>query len=90
MQAPYWSRKADIGDSAVRRPIIEAAGFDADALEARAAQDDVAALWQSNREVAKEAGVFGLPTFRYQGELYWGQDSLPFLERHLEGARLIA
>ncbi|ANH07572.1 2-hydroxychromene-2-carboxylate isomerase [Shinella sp. HZN7] len=90
LQAPYWSRKVDIGDIAVRRPIIEAAGFDADALETRAAQDDVAALWQSNREVAKEAGVFGLPTFRYQGELYWGQDSLPFLERHLEGARLIA
>jgi len=36
------------------------------------------------------AGVFGFPTFRYDGELYWGQDSLPFLERHLNGEKLIA
>ncbi len=90
LQQAFWSTGADIGNADVRKAIADAAGFDGAALEARAALPDIAELWSSNREVAKEAGVFGLPTFRYDGELYWGQDSLPFLERHLSGERLVA
>jgi 2-hydroxychromene-2-carboxylate isomerase len=50
----------------------------------------VQSAWKANYETARGAGVFGLPTFRYDGELYWGQDSLPFLERHMKGEKLIA
>ncbi|AGB75662.1 MULTISPECIES: 2-hydroxychromene-2-carboxylate isomerase [Rhizobium] len=90
LQHAFWGTAADIGNADVRKAIAEAAGFDGAALEARAALPDIAELWSSNRDVAKEAGVFGLPTFRYEGELYWGQDSLPFLERHLRGEKLVA
>ncbi|MGI6245344.1 MAG: 2-hydroxychromene-2-carboxylate isomerase [Pseudochelatococcus sp.] len=85
LQEALWVRAEDIGNADVRRAIADAAGFDGAALEARAQQDDVQGVWKSNYAVAKAAGVFGLPTFRYDGELYWGQDSLPFLERHLNG-----
>lgn len=90
LQQAFWSTGADIGNGDVRKAIADAAGFDGAALEARAALPDITELWSSNRDVAKEAGVFGLPTFRYEGELYWGQDSLPFLERHLSGEKLVA
>ena len=90
LQQAFWSTGADIGNGDVRKTIADAAGFDGAALEARAKLADITELWSGNRDVAKEAGVFGLPTFRYDGELYWGQDSLPFLERHLSGEKLVA
>ncbi|MGM4984018.1 MULTISPECIES: 2-hydroxychromene-2-carboxylate isomerase [Rhizobium] len=90
LQQAFWSNGADIGNADVRKAIANGAGFDGAALEARAAFPDISEFWSNNREVAKEAGVFGLPTFRYEGELYWGQDSLPFLERHLSGEKLVA
>jgi 2-hydroxychromene-2-carboxylate isomerase len=90
LQEAFWRRGEDIGNAEVRRRIVEAAGFDADALEALAQGDEVQAIRASSYETAKEAGVFGVPTYRYEGELYWGQDSLPFLERHLKGEKLVA
>jgi len=32
---------------------------------------------------AQERGVFGAPTFFHQGEMFWGADRLPALERHI-------
>ncbi len=90
LQEAFWVRGEDIGQPAVRRAIAEAAGFDALTLEKRADSDAVQAIRTSSYETAKAAGVFGVPTYRYDGELYWGQDSLPFLERHLKGEKLVA
>ncbi len=90
LQEAFWARGEDIGNADVRRAIVEAAGFDASALDELAESDAVQAIRSSSYETAKAAGVFGVPTFRYEGELYWGQDSLPFLERHLKGEKLVA
>jgi len=90
LQQAFWVGAEDIGNAAVRKAIVDAAGFDGAALEEKAQQTDVQAIWKSNYDIAKAAGVFGFPTFRYDGELYWGQDSLPFLERHLNGEKLVA
>ena len=90
LQEAFWTRGTDIGRAEVRTAIADAAGFDGAALEQRAQEGQVQAIWKSNAETAKAAGVFGLPTFRYDGELYWGQDSLPFLERHLNGEKIVA
>ncbi|NNU48673.1 2-hydroxychromene-2-carboxylate isomerase [Rhizobium sp. WYCCWR 11279] len=90
LQEAFWLRGENIGDAEVRRAIADAAGFDGTALDERAQSDTVLSIWKANYEIAKDAGVFGLPTFRYEDELYWGQDSLPFLERHLKGAKLVA
>ncbi|QPB22402.1 DsbA family protein [Rhizobium sp. 007] len=90
LQEAFWSRGKNIGDAEVRRTIADTAGFDGAALDERAQSDAVQSIWKANYETAKHAGVFGLPTFRYEDELYWGQDSLPFLERHLKDEKLIA
>jgi 2-hydroxychromene-2-carboxylate isomerase len=90
LQEAFWGRGEDIGNSDVRRAIAEAAGFDAEALDDRGQSDAAQAIRASSFETAKAAGVFGVPTYRYEGELYWGQDSLPFLERHLRGEKLVA
>jgi 2-hydroxychromene-2-carboxylate isomerase len=90
LQEAFWVRGEDIGNADVCRAIATAAGFDAAALDKHGQSDAVAALQKASFEAAREAGVFGVPTYRYQDELYWGQDSLPFLERHLRGEKLAA
>jgi len=90
LQEAFWVRGEDIGKADVRRAIATAAGFDSAALDEHGQSDTVVALQKASFEAAKTAGVFGVPTYRYQDELYWGQDSLPFLERHLRGEKLAA
>jgi len=90
LQEAFWTRREDIGQATVRQEIADAAGFDGARLNELAQADAVQSIWKSNVETAKAAGVFGLPTFRFEDELYWGQDSLPFLERHLKGEKLVA
>ncbi|RWR12225.1 2-hydroxychromene-2-carboxylate isomerase [Paenirhodobacter populi] len=84
----FWGRGEDVGLPEVRKAIADAAGLDGAALEDYAKSDAVAARKRESYEIAKEAGVFGIPSYRHEGELFWGQDSLPFLERHLKGEKL--
>uniref|UniRef100_UPI003100ACBA 2-hydroxychromene-2-carboxylate isomerase n=1 Tax=Neorhizobium sp. EC2-8 TaxID=3129230 RepID=UPI003100ACBA len=90
LQEAFWGRGEDIGKEEIRRAIAHAAGFDGAALDEQGQSDAVRAVREASYGTAKAAGVFGLPTFRYENELYWGQDSLPFLERHLKGEKLVA
>ncbi|UXS05461.1 2-hydroxychromene-2-carboxylate isomerase [Agrobacterium tumefaciens] len=90
LQQAFWGRGDDIGNAGVRRSIADAAGFDGAALDELAESDAIQTIRDADFEIAKTSGVFGLPTYGYEGELYWGQDSLPFLERHLKGEKLVA
>lgn len=82
----FWSpEKADIGKPEIRAAIASQAGFDGAALLAREPAADVTARWDQNHVDAKALGLFGFPTCTYDGEMYWGQDNLDFLERHLQG-----
>jgi 2-hydroxychromene-2-carboxylate isomerase len=85
LQEAFWSQARDIGQPHVRVAIADAAGFDGTALLQRQADEDVREKWAADRAHALKNGVFGFPTFLYGGEIYWGQDNLPFLERHFAG-----
>lgn len=87
LQHAFWAEAKDIGDPHVRAGVANAAGIDGDALARREADEDVRAKWAADRSHAIAAGVFGFPSYLHDGELYWGQDNLPFLERHLRGDR---
>jgi 2-hydroxychromene-2-carboxylate isomerase len=88
LQEAFWVRGEDIGDAEVRRALADGAGFHGTALERKAQTDTTQAIWNGNIEIARQAGVFGIPTYRHEDELYWGQDSLPFLARHLGGEKI--
>lgn len=85
IQEAFWVQAENIGDPEVRKAIADAAGFDGAQLLLRETDADVKVKWAADRDHALQSGVFGFPTYRFDGELYWGQDSLPFLERHLQG-----
>lgn len=88
LHAAFWSRAEDIGRESVRVAVADRAGFDGAALEARAGDEDVVTRLAESLDLATRAGVFGVPTYRHRGALFWGQDSLAFLETHLRGEAL--
>jgi len=54
--------------------------------DARIAAPEVKQQVRSNTELAIERGVFGVPTFVVDGELFWGYDAIPFLVDYLDDA----
>lgn len=51
---------------------------------------EVKAQLQAHGAAAIAQGVFGVPTFVLDGQVFWGQDALPMLRSHLEGDALSA
>lgn len=49
-----------------------------------ALHDAVQAAYVRNTDAAVAAGVFGSPSYVLDGELFWGQDRLEFLELALQ------
>jgi len=50
---------------------------------ARLGNDDIKDALRKNTELAAGRGVFGVPTFEVDGELFWGADSIEFLNAFL-------
>jgi carboxymethylenebutenolidase len=40
--------------------------------------------YEQDSEAAIAAGVFGAPSYVIDGEIFWGQDRLDFVQRRLE------
>lgn len=84
LQKALWEDKRDIAQSEVRIAVAVEAGLDGLLLNRRESDQDVQDTWDRGLYAATELGVFGSPTYVYEGELYWGQDSLFLLQRRLE------
>ncbi len=78
-----WAEERDITDADVLNTILRENGFDVAALNAAAGGDDVAAAYAKGTEQANAAQVFGAPSYVFDGEIFWGQDRLDFLDRAL-------
>jgi 2-hydroxychromene-2-carboxylate isomerase len=82
----FWVEGLDLGDPAVIADVLGAAGLDAPRL---AEQADTRAVKEELRATTEEAvarGAFGAPALFFDGELYFGVDHLPFLERALRAS----
>ena len=80
-----WRDGRDITEPASVRGVLDAAGLDGHRLLEAAGQPDMKAALRSSTDAALARGVFGVPSFAVDEEVFWGQDSLPHLERWLEG-----
>ena len=78
-----WQDEADPADPITLAALITAAGLDPDDL-LTVAKDP---KWLERRAVDTQSalarGVFGAPSYVVDGEIFWGQDRLDFLERRL-------
>jgi 2-hydroxychromene-2-carboxylate isomerase len=63
----------------------EVSGLAPEELIAAAESDTTKAKLRAQTEEAIAKGVFGVPTICVDGELFWGLDSLPHVDRFLSG-----
>lgn len=82
MQA-YWANDQDIGDAEVLTSIATAAGLDGPRLIKRAEEPAVKDKLKANTDEAIERGIFGAPTFFVNGDMFWGNDRLHFVDEAL-------
>ncbi len=83
--AALWAEEKDTGDAATLRGIIAGCGLDADTVLRAADAPEIAEKREAYTKHAIDQGVFGAPSFVIDGEIFWGQDRLDFVERKLAG-----
>ena len=79
-----WMQERNVADDNVLTELIEENGLDASRL-GQSKQADVKVRYDENTRLAIDAGVFGAPSYVIEGEIFWGQDRLDFVERRLAG-----
>jgi 2-hydroxychromene-2-carboxylate isomerase len=78
-----WAEERNIADADTLGVICKEQGMDAAALAAAAQSETVKAEYAANTEEAVARNVFGAPSYVIDGEIFWGQDRLEFVERAL-------
>ena len=83
IMAAVWAQERNVADAQVLAELLAECGLSAQRL-AQAREPDVQARYDSNTQEAIDAGVFGAPSYVVDGEIFWGQDRLDFLQRKLQ------
>ncbi len=78
-----WAEEKNIADEATLVQVADQCGLDGRMLVKSAATTGVQEQYDKNTDQAIAANVFGAPWYVVDGEAYWGQDRLDFVERAL-------
>jgi 2-hydroxychromene-2-carboxylate isomerase len=76
-----WAEEKNIADGDTLTAIASACGFDGKMLMKSAATASVQAEYDGNTDEAMSLNVFGAPWYVVDGEPFWGQDRLDFVEK---------
>jgi 2-hydroxychromene-2-carboxylate isomerase len=81
-----WELDQNPAETVVLDAAAKRAGVDAVSIRAKAPSDAALdAAWDANTADALSRGVFGAPSYVFEdGEFFWGQDRLMFVERKLK------
>ena len=77
-----WAKERNIADAAELATLLAECGLAARRLD-DAKSPAVLARYEENTQRAIDAGVFGSPSYVIEGEIFWGQDRLDFVQRRL-------
>lgn len=79
----FFRDDRDVSDAVVVAAIARETGIDADALMQGTQQPDIKDALKQRVDDAIAFGVFGAPIIVVDGEVFWGNDRLPQIERWL-------
>jgi len=79
-----WENEVNLGDPETALEVFRAAGFDADAVFARAQTPDVKQRLLENTLSAVERGAFGAPTFFVADQMFFGKERLSQVEDEIQ------
>lgn len=85
LSAAAWAEGRDLADRTVVADVVEAVGLDVTDLGSRLADPAVKDDLRRRTRRALELGVFGVPTFEWKGELFWGHDRMDHLADRVAG-----
>jgi carboxymethylenebutenolidase len=77
-----WSQQRNIADEKTLAELLKENNLPANCLEQSHSQA-VQVQYEKYTQMAIDAGVFGAPSYVLDGEIFWGQDRLDFVERAL-------
>ena len=80
-----WVEERNIADAETLSAICKEQGMNAGQLAAAAQSEAVKAEYEGYTQEAVARNVFGAPSYVIDGEIFWGQDRLEFVERALDG-----
>jgi 2-hydroxychromene-2-carboxylate isomerase len=78
-----WAEDRNISDDETLAQVATSCGFDGPMLVKSAQTAGVQEQYERNTDEAMAANVFGAPWYVVDGESFWGQDRLDFVERAL-------
>ena len=82
VMSAVWVQERNVSQASTLAELLAECGLPADRLEA-SRSPQVQAQYDRNTQQAIDAGVFGSPSYVIEGEIFWGQDRLDFVERRL-------
>ena len=83
----YWVGDRDLSKDEELLDIVNSLGVDPQDFLRGVRSEEVKQKLREITEAALSRGVFGVPTFFVSGEMFWGNDRLPFVEKKLEGSK---
>jgi 2-hydroxychromene-2-carboxylate isomerase len=78
-----WAQERNIASEQTFAELLQETGLSAQRIE-QAKTQAVQERYDADTQRAMEIGVFGAPTYVIDGEMFWGQDRLDFVQRKLE------
>jgi 2-hydroxychromene-2-carboxylate isomerase len=78
-----WGKPQDIVTEVGRETFLKRLGIDASHFWQRAESPDLRAELQRRNQVAGQRGVFGVPTFFIDNEMFFGNDRLDFVRERI-------
>jgi 2-hydroxychromene-2-carboxylate isomerase len=79
-----WVNKENMGELEVIGRVLADAGLDAEQIIASTQDPEVKTQLISNTEAAVALGCFGAPTMFMDGQMFFGQDRIQFIEMALQ------
>ena len=80
--AAVWAQERNIADASTLAQLLAECGLPVERL-AQSREPAVQQQYEANTARAIEIGVFGAPSYVIDGEIFWGQDRLEFVEQAL-------
>jgi hypothetical protein len=81
-----WSEGRDITSDSVVHEVADTLSLNGRELLGKTHTDEIKQRLRLQTEGAIQAGVFGVPSFVVDGEIFWGNDRLHFLKAYLQGS----
>ena len=80
-----WANGSDLSDLDLLKDLLDSNGLNGVQLLDKTFEKEVKQEVKTNLKLAKEAMIFGVPSFKTNDEIFWGNDSLDSLKDFING-----